>query len=191
MVDVKLFPSQLKTLQAKKKMPHKLTSKTRHCDIMDGKEQIMLKNHPIYKEYYANENGEVFHNDYKMKTRINKYGYEDFNFYVPNRKWKKHYQVHRFVWECFNGVIEPGNERYSLTINHKDNNRVNNRLDNLEIMTRKQNLEMRKYPSKTGIRGITIHKDGGYIVRKYINDKRVYLGYYKLLDDAKNALEGG
>ena len=45
-------------------------------------------------------------------------------------------RVHRVVWEAFNGAIEG-----RLEINHKDLNRVNNRLDNLELTTHQQNLQ--------------------------------------------------
>ena len=41
--------------------------------------------------------------------------------------------------------------------------------------------------SSTGVRGVTPHKDGGYIVRKTVNGKRMYIGYFKNLEDAINA----
>jgi hypothetical protein len=44
--------------------------------------------------------------------------------------------VHRMVWEAFNGPIEG-----RLEINHKDLDRSNNRLENLEIVTHQQNLQ--------------------------------------------------
>lgn len=44
--------------------------------------------------------------------------------------------VHRLVWEAFNGPI-PGR----LEINHKDLDRANNRLDNLELVTHQQNVQ--------------------------------------------------
>lgn len=44
--------------------------------------------------------------------------------------------VHRLVWESFNGPIPPG-----LEVNHKDGNKRNNRLDNLEVGTKRQNFE--------------------------------------------------
>lgn len=43
--------------------------------------------------------------------------------------------AHRLVWEAFNGPILEGFE-----INHKDSVRPNCRLDNLELMTRSQNV---------------------------------------------------
>ncbi len=44
--------------------------------------------------------------------------------------------VHRVMWEAFNGRIEG-----RLEINHKDLDRANNKLDNLEIVTHQQNIQ--------------------------------------------------
>lgn len=40
--------------------------------------------------------------------------------------------------------------------------------------------------SSTGVRGVTQHKDGGYIVRATKNGVRHYLGYFKTFDEAKD-----
>lgn len=44
--------------------------------------------------------------------------------------------IHRLVWEAFNGPI-PGR----LEVNHKDLDRANNRLDNLELLTHRENVQ--------------------------------------------------
>ena len=44
-------------------------------------------------------------------------------------------RVHRAVWEAFNGAIEG-----RLEINHKDLDRANNRLENLELITHRANV---------------------------------------------------
>ena len=41
--------------------------------------------------------------------------------------------------------------------------------------------------SSTNMRGITKHADGGFIVRVTKNKKRVYVGYFKTIEDAINA----
>lgn len=44
--------------------------------------------------------------------------------------------------------------------------------------------------STTKIRGITRHRSGGYIVRTTKKGKRIYLGYFKTLEDAIDAKRG-
>lgn len=51
--------------------------------------------------------------------------------------------THRLVWEAFNGPIPKG-----LQINHIDENPENNRLDNLNLMTPKENSNYGAHPQK-------------------------------------------
>ena len=45
--------------------------------------------------------------------------------------WRK---IHRFVWDCFNGLIPKG-----LQIDHKDNCKTNNKIKTLQLLTPKEN----------------------------------------------------
>ena len=44
------------------------------------------------------------------------------------------WKIHRFVWECFNGLIPKG-----LQIDHKDNHKTNNKIKTLQLLTPKEN----------------------------------------------------
>ena len=44
------------------------------------------------------------------------------------------WKIHRFVWECFNGLITKG-----LQIDHKDNCKTNNKIKTLQRLTPKEN----------------------------------------------------
>lgn len=70
--------------------------------------------------------------------------------------------VHRMMWEAFNGPIAG-----RLEINHKDLNRSNNRLENLEVVTHQQNIKhaIDKYAEK----GLLRAKKGtkGFIAGKH------------------------
>jgi len=46
-----------------------------------------------------------------------------------------------------------------------------------------------RFDSSTGIRGITRHVDGGFMVRVTLNGKRKYLGYFKEFEEAKKVIE--
>lgn len=68
-----------------------------------------------------------------VKTRLDSHFYVHFTPSV-NGKYK-HVRVHRAVWEAFNGPI-PGR----LEVNHKNLDRSDNRLENLELVTHQENV---------------------------------------------------
>lgn len=45
-----------------------------------------------------------------------------------------------------------------------------------------------RHDSGTGIKGVSCHSKGGFIVRATVEGKRKYIGYFKTLDEAKEAL---
>ena len=57
---------------------------------------------------------------------------------------RKSFFVHRLVYETFVGTIPKNTNKTSgddiLTINHKDENKQNNKLENLELITLKENV---------------------------------------------------
>lgn len=72
--------------------------------------------------------------------------------------------IHRMMWEAFYGRIEG-----RLEINHKDLNRGNNKLDNLEIVTHQQNIQhaIDAYKAKGLLRAVKGKK--GFIAGKHSN----------------------
>ena len=98
----------------------------------------VYKVHPVYNLYVANKAGDVMN---IVKKDIIK-GYKKNNGYMACtiRKYaqsgQKNYYVHRFVWECFNGIIPDGK-----VIDHFNNIKDDNRLCNLQLMTQKENCK--------------------------------------------------
>lgn len=90
----------------------------------------------IYKEWYGNYSasnlGNIRNSNKVLKKSVKRNGYEYVVINVDG-KWKGKY-VHRLVWEVFNGPIPEGYE-----INHIDEDKSNNALSNLELVTHKQN----------------------------------------------------
>jgi hypothetical protein len=82
---------------------------------------------------------------------------------VRNGKYTRK-RAHRIVWEAFNGRIEG-----RLEINHKDLDRTNNRLDNLEVVTHQQNIQhaIDAYKTKGLLRAVKGVK--GFIAGKHSN----------------------
>lgn len=73
-----------------------------------------------------NKNGLV------RKSHITWDGYLQIRLTVGKKRTVK---IHKLVWEAFNGPIPEGYE-----INHIDENKLNNSLDNLSLVTRGQNI---------------------------------------------------
>lgn len=83
-------------------------------------------------DYCISNRGNVRNSNKVLKKTVKKNGYEFVVIFIDG-KWKGKY-VHRLVWEAFNGPIPEGFE-----INHKDEDKCNNALENLELVTHKQN----------------------------------------------------
>lgn len=97
-----------------------------------------------YPNYQISNKGRIwskYQNRYKATAENNK-GYLQVNLKAINGKWK-HELVHRLVALAFidnpTGLPE---------VNHKDSNRQNNNVENLEWVSRKENIEKSSLPQK-------------------------------------------
>lgn len=94
--------------------------------------------HPVYDSYAADKNGNVIN---IIKQTLQK-GNKNYGGYLLFSAWKKGqngiktYQVHRFVYECFIGLIPHGK-----VTDHINNVRDDNTLRNLQLMSQQQNCK--------------------------------------------------
>ncbi|MDV4026348.1 hypothetical protein CMT52_18630 [Elizabethkingia anophelis] len=99
---------------------------------------------------------------------------------VTLRKQKKvkRFLVHRLVAEAF--IEKPESKNI---VNHIDKNRLNNSVENLEWVSQRENMThgyLGKLP--TGV-----YKNGdNYIARLFYNGKKINLGTFKTIDEAKS-----
>lgn len=95
----------------------------------------MLKKVLDFENYSVNENGEVFSTRGKLLCQwTDNVGYKQVVLYKDG---KRHYKrVHRLIYEAFNGKIPD-----KLIINHIDEDKNNNNLSNLEIITNRENIK--------------------------------------------------
>lgn len=89
-----------------------------------------------FEGYFATKDGKIYSERSKKFLNLNNTskGYAKCNLYRKNGSVKS-VRVHRIIWEAFNGPIPNGYE-----INHKNEIRNDNRLENLELLTHKENL---------------------------------------------------
>ena len=93
--------------------------------------------HPVFNLYASNENGDIIHIIKNIPTKGNKKknGYLSITVRKQGGSKKTMYS-HRFVWECFNGLIPDGQ-----VIDHINNVKTDNRLCNLQMFTHQQNCK--------------------------------------------------
>ena len=96
------------------------------------------KTHPIYTLYAASKDGRIIHIVKQVPNKGNKnnIGYLIFKVRKFGESGFKNYYVHRFIWETYNSIIPDGKE-----IHHIDNNKENNRLSNLQLITHSENCK--------------------------------------------------
>lgn len=100
--------------------------------------RMTSKQHHIYSKYQFHSDGRVwspFKGGYFMRTTPKKSGYVSVTLRTDVNVYKTRF-VHRLVFEAFKGPIPKG-----LEINHKNGIKHDNRLENLELVTKSENLK--------------------------------------------------
>jgi len=109
---------------------------------------------------------------------------------------KQRHYVHRLVALAFLPQASLGKNQ----INHKNCNKSDNRVDNLEWASHLDNMthayqngkidfrRQKRCDNKSGVSGVYA-KSGGYEVTIGHNRKRIYIGYFRTLDEAVTARE--
>jgi hypothetical protein len=96
-----------------------------------------------YPEYVINDKGIIKRNGKVRKPTITPKGY--LRIRLSNNNVVKNFFVHRLVYETFIGDIPNG-----YYVNHIDENKQNNSIDNLNLMTNKENDNWGTRNSKIG-----------------------------------------
>lgn len=115
-----------------------------------------MKTIPSFPNYMATKDGRIYSvkNKRFLSLKSESKGYQKCNLY--NENGVKNVRVHRVVWEAFNGAIPDGYE-----INHKNEIRNDNRLENLELLTHHQNLMYGNGNAKRQKKQIELVRRGG------------------------------
>lgn len=115
---------------------------------------------------------------FKCKEKIIKQNISNGRYHVDLYKngIGKTFKVHQLVSIAFYNHVPNG---YYLVINHKDFNPLNNKLDNLEIVTQRENSNLKHIKSSSQYVGVSWRKQSNkWKASIYINGKQKHLGLF-------------
>ena len=98
----------------------------------------IYKVHPVFNLNASDKNGNIIHLVRQVPNpgQKHKSGYLVCMVRKHGQNGQKHYFVHRFAYECFNGLIPDGK-----VIDHINNIKDDNRLCNLQLMSQQENCK--------------------------------------------------
>ena len=113
--------------------------------------QEKFSQHPVFKKYYADTTGEVYHitkgghvtkMSYKSecKTQKGKYGYKVITVYDKDLDKRHTMTLHKFLWECWYKCSPAA----GYDIDHQDGDHSNNTKENLRLLTIAENRGWRR-----------------------------------------------
>lgn len=111
-------------------------------------------------------------------------GYENVSFGSSRVSQKKQYRAHRLIWVWHFGPVPEG-----LDLDHIDGNKFNNRIENLRLATRRQNMQNMRPRNGRRYKGVHWNRERG-VWRAEIRDsmgKKKFLGSYDNVADAAQA----
>jgi len=137
--------------------------------------------------YAISKDGLVF--SYKtnkhLKLFTNPKGYLVVRLYNKN-KGKTHV-VHRLVWDTFGNIDRRAKK---MNIDHIDGNKLNNNIDNLQLLTNRENVSKGYMAKNTTSKypGVHWHKGANkWQARIRVNKKLMYIGLFKDEEEAYSA----
>lgn len=103
--------------------------------------------------------------------------------YLQIRLFGKLYCAHKVAWLLMTG------EWPEFIVDHRNRDKTDNAWRNLRKATKSQNNcnNVAYKSSKTGVKGVFPHPSGGYTSQISKEGSRVYLGYFKTLEEAAAA----
>jgi len=108
---------------------------------------------------------------------------EYYSVVLSKNSIKKHKTNHQLVAESF---IDKDYRSKNLVVNHKNFNKLDNRLENLEVVSIRENSNRKHIKSSSKYTGVTKSKYKGWISTIVLNGKNMYLGSF---DSEKEASE--
>jgi hypothetical protein len=131
-------------------------------------------------DYSVSNQGRVRSNRFNRILKLSKNNQGYLNFNISQDRKMQNVTIHRLVANAF--IPNPENKTY---VDHIDNNKLNNNVDNLRWFIRQEKLIIN---NKSGCNGVSWHETSNkWVAQMYINKKKTSLGYFKDKEDAIKA----
>lgn len=135
--------------------------------------------------YKINKNGDILSVKRNNKLKLN----TDGNGYIKVRLYKnnntKYFKLHRLLATHF--ITNPNNLK---CVNHIDGNTLNNKLDNLEWVSQRENMchsQINRKSTSKYIGVCFVKSKGKWVATIYIDKKLIFLGYFNSEVEAYNS----
>jgi hypothetical protein len=140
-----------------------------------------------FSNYLIYNNGEVYSikRNIFIKPRFDRDGYKRVSIWNDDKKMKT-LKIHQLVAIAYLDFKLDGLSNSKLVIDHIDNNKVNNYLHNLQIITRVQNTRRIKKVRKTGLKPGVYRVGNKFKSYITINKKKLDLGLFNNEEEAHN-----
>jgi hypothetical protein len=134
----------------------------------------------LLHELFEYKDGELYWKKYKVNRKMNvPVGTKSSTGRLSVRVYGKHYLIHRMIFLFHRGYLPE-------FIDHKDNNYLNNRIENLRECTREQNNRNStiRADNTTGVKCVYPHRNK-FIAHLRFNGKQNYLGIFDTIEEAE------
>lgn len=119
------------------------------------------------------------------KASLNDQGYYYISMSKNGNSFSK--KIHRLVADAF---LEEKISKQRMVVDHRDNNPLNNRADNLQRITQRENSTRKQVGCSSKYIGVSWNKNTmKWKSQILFNKKPVFLGYFKNEIDAHNAYQ--
>jgi len=126
--------------------------------------------------------GEKLIHEKELKQNKDGAGYLCVGLYLNGKQIKK--PIHRIVAECF---LNPIQSNVKIVVDHIDNNKYNNKVENLQYITHRENTYKEKVNKGKfkGVTGVSFSKiRNKYVSAITINGIKKHLGYFETQEQA-------
>jgi len=118
------------------------------------------------------------------KLKLHKNGYKQINAKIKNYKHKSFF-VHQLVAAAF---LDYKFQGHKMVVDHIDSNKLNNHIDNLRVITHRENTSKERSIKKGLPVGVSFDRNK-YKSRIIINNKLIHLGLFKTIEEASYAYQ--